>query len=387
MRKRAPRTLVVQIPCYNEAGTLPAVLASIPHRPAAGVRVLTLVVDDGSTDGTAAVARRAGADFVVRHTRNRGLAAAFRTGLATALRLGADVVVNTDGDNQYPQAEIPRLVGPILDGTADIVVADRQTGRVAHFSPLKKLLQAVGSAVVRAASGTGVRDAPSGFRAYSREAALRLYVHSYYSYTLETLIQAGAQRLRVVSVPVTVNPQARTSRLMSSLPSYLLHSAAAILRAYATYRPLAVFSLVGALFLLVGTAGILRFLYYVATEGGAGHVQSVMLAATLWAVGVMIVLNGLQADLTAANRRLAEEALYELRRQGGVSPARRGRRRRSQAAETLADGRAPAAASSTATPKQPEGRAWRRSVGRLHGTAEQPAPRPPGSWSRPRTRQ
>jgi len=386
MRKRAPRTVVVQIPCYNEAGTLPAVLASIPHRVARGVRVLTLVVDDGSTDGTADVARRAGADLVVRHTRNRGLAAAFRTGLATALRLGADVVVNTDGDNQYPQAEIPRLVEPILDGTADIVVADRQTGRVAHFSPLKKLLQAVGSAVVRAASGTGVRDAPSGFRAYSREAALRLYVHSDYSYTLETLIQAGAQRLRVVSVPVTVNPRVRESRLMSSLPSYLIHSAAAILRAYATYRPLAVFSLVGALFLLVGTAGILRFLYYVVTEGGAGHVQSVMLAATLWAVGVMIVLNGLQADLTAANRRLAEEALYELRRDGGSRPTPRGRIRRAGAAEIVAGGRSPVAVSPPTGGSQPNGRAWRRSAGRPKHVADQPAPQPTGSRSRPRTR-
>ncbi len=322
------KTIVVQIPCYNEALTLPTVLAGLPRRLPGGARVLTVVVDDGSTDGTAAVARRAGADRVVRHTSNRGLAAAFRTGLATALRLGADVVVNTDGDNQYPQADLPRLVAPILAGTADVVVADRQPARVAHFSALKKMLQAAGSAVVRAASGTGVRDAPSGFRAYSRAAALRLYVHSDYSYTLETLIQAGAQRLRVVSVPVRVNPQTRRSRLMSSLPAYLLHSSATIVRAYVTYRPLVVFSLVGALFLAVGTLGVLRFLYFVVTEGGAGHVQSVMLAGTLWAVGVMIVLSGLQADLTAANRRLAEEALYELRRAAPQrAPRERGRRR------------------------------------------------------------
>jgi glycosyltransferase involved in cell wall biosynthesis len=328
------KTIVVQIPCYNEALTLSTVLASLPRRLPGGVRVLTVVVDVGSTAGTAAVARRAGADRVVRHASNRGLAAAFRTGLATALRLGADVVVNTDGDNQYPQADLPRLIAPILAGTADVVVADRQPGRVAHFSPLKKLLQATGSAVVRAASGTGVRDAPSGFRAYSRAAALRLSVHSDYSYTLETLIQAGAQRLRVVSVPVSVNPQTRRSRLMSSLPAYLLHSSATIVRAYVTYRPLVVFTLIGALFLAIGTVGILRFLYFVATDGGAGHVQSVMLAATLWAVGVMIVLSGLQADLTAANRRLTEEALYELRRSATVErqrapTGRRGRRRRS----------------------------------------------------------
>ncbi len=346
MQRRRPKTVVVQIPCYNEAATLPTVLATIPRR-LPGARVLTVVVDDGSTDGTAAVARRAGADYVVRHPSNRGLAAAFQTVLATALRLGADVIVNTDGDNQYPQAELPRLVAPILQGQADIVVADRQPTRVAHFSPLKKLLQVVGSAVVRAASGTAVRDAPSGFRAYSREAALRLYVHSYYSYTLETLIQAGARRLRVVSVPVTINPQTRPSRLISSLPAYLLHSAATIVRAYATYRPLVVFTLAGALFLAVGSAGILRFLYFFVTEGGAGHVQSLVLAGTLWAVGATILLNGLQADLAAANRRLTEEVLYELRRTLGkpaararrprpFAPARRGARRPRPRAAALA---------------------------------------------------
>lgn len=314
MPARARKTIVVQIPCYNEAATLPTVLAGIPRRLGRHTRVLTVVVDDGSTDLTAAVARRAGADRVVRHTANRGLAAAFRSGLAAALRLGADVIVNTDGDNQYPQADIPRLVAPILAGHADVVVADRQPERVAHFSPAKKLLQALGSAVVRAASGTGVRDAPSGFRAYSREAALRLFVHSQYSYTLETLIQAGAQRLRVVSLPVAVNAQVRPSRLIASLPSYLLHSATTIVRAYVTYRPLVVFTSIGLAFLMVGTAGIVRFGYYFVTDGGTGHVQSVVLAGTLWAVGVTILLTGLLADLAAANRRLAEEALYELRR-------------------------------------------------------------------------
>jgi len=209
-----------------------------------------------------------------------------------------------------------------------VVVADRQPARVAHFSPLKRRLQQLGSAVARLASGVPVRDAPSGFRAYSREAALRLFVHSSYSYTLETLVQAGAQRLQVVSVPVAVNPPLRASRLMSSLPSYLLHSGVTMLRAFATYRPLAVFTAVGALFLAVGTAGVLRFLYFFVTEGGAGHVQSLVLAGTLWSVGVMIVLGGLQADLTAANRRLAEEALYELRRAACALASRERRRRR-----------------------------------------------------------
>jgi len=378
------KTIVVQIPCYNEAETLPLVLASLPRRVSRRARVLTLVVDDGSTDGTAAVARRAGADCVVRHTRNRGLAAAFQTGLSTALRLGADVIVNTDGDNQYPQADLPRLVAPILAGRADVVVADRQTARIAHFSPLKKLLQAIGSAFVRAVSGTGVRDAPSGFRAYSREAALRLHVHSRYSYTLETLIQAGAQRLRVESVPVVVNPQLRASRLASSLPSYLLHSATALVRAYATYRPLAVFTLVAVPFLAVGTAGILRFLYYYVTEGGAGHVQSVMLAATLWAVGVMIVLSGLQADLVAANRRLAEEAVYELRRRASPPLARRGQPARGRRSARRV--RRPAGALAPAETVAANGQRGPAAAGRARSTDPAPRAAPPAEGARPLAR-
>jgi glycosyltransferase involved in cell wall biosynthesis len=333
-RRRARPLVIVQVPCYNEAATLPLVLASLPRRLPGGARLRTLVIDDGSTDGTAAVARRAGADFVVRHTRNRGLAAAFMTGLTAAVGLGADVIVNTDGDNQYPQADVPRLVAPILAGAADVVVADRQPARVAHFSPLKRQLQRAGSALLRGVSGTTVRDAPSGFRAYSREAALRLFVHSDYSYTLETLVQAGAQRLKVVNVPVTINPPLRDSRLMTSLPSYLAHSAVTVLRAFATYRPLVVFTLIGAVFLVVGTAGIVRFLYYFVTDGGGGHVQSLVLAGTLWSVGVMVVLGGLQADLAAANRRLLEEALYALRQRDGAPTATRPRRPRARARRT-----------------------------------------------------
>jgi glycosyltransferase involved in cell wall biosynthesis len=306
--------VIVQIPCYDEAQDLAQVIAGIPRRMPGVDRVEVLVVDDGSTDGTSDVAWRAGADHVVRHPANRGLAAAFRSGLDHALKLGADVIVNTDGDNQYPQDDIPRLIAPIIAGEADAVVGDRRPGEARHFSPAKRLLQRIGSGVVRAASGTDVRDAPSGFRAYSRETALRLNVLSGYSYTLETLIQVGTANLRVVSIPVISRPAERPSRLMRSLPHYLLHSGATILRAYATYRPLAVFFPIGLVLILLGGAGIGRFMYYYFTEGGAGHVQSLILAGVLTMIGFFVLLIGLLADLISANRRLTEEALVRLRR-------------------------------------------------------------------------
>ncbi len=306
--------LIVQIPCYDEAEQLPAVLAGIPRRIPGVDCVEVLVVDDGSTDGTAEVARRAGADHVIRHPGNRGLAAAFRTGLDHALALDADIIVNTDGDNQYPQEDIPRLIAPLLAGEADVVVGDRRAGEARHFSASKRLLQRLGSSVVRLASATDVADAPSGFRAYTRETALRLNVLSGYSYTLESLIQIGAARLRVVSVPIEARPDRRPSRLMRSVPDYLVHSAATIVRAFATYRPLAVFFTLGALLILLGSAGIGRFVYYYVTEGGGGHVQSLVLSAAVFVVGFQVLLIGLLADLVAANRRLAEETLVRLRR-------------------------------------------------------------------------
>lgn len=314
--------LVVQVPCYNEAQSLPDVLASVPRRIEGVDAVEIVVIDDGSTDGTGQVARQHGADHVVRHPANRGLAAAFRSGIDDALRRGADIIVNTDGDNQYPQGEIPRLIAPILAGEADVVVGDRRPGQAAHFSGTKRALERLGSRVVRLASGTEVADAPSGFRAFSREAALQINVLSDYSYTLETLIQAGAQRLRVVSVPVEGRPADRPSRLVRSLPQYLAYSAATILRAYATYRPLVVFSAAGALLVALGGAGIVRFLYYVVTEGGAGHIQSLVLSGAVFTVGFMVLLNGLLADMVAANRRLTEEVLVRLRRLESGPPTR-----------------------------------------------------------------
>jgi glycosyltransferase involved in cell wall biosynthesis len=313
--------LIVQIPCYNEASTLPFVLASIPREIPGVDQVEVLCIDDGSTDGTADIARRLGVEHVVRHTRNRGLAASFSTGLDACLRLGADIVVNTDGDNQYCQADIPLLIQPILDGRADMVVGDRQVDSIAEFSPRKRMLNKLGSAVVRRLSGTQVPDAPSGFRAYTREAASRLNVLSTYSYTLETLIQAGAQRMAVEFVPVRTNPKLRDSRLFKSMSSYIKRSGATMLRSYATYQPLRVFLSVGVLLLVVGLLGIARFAYFFASGGGGGHIQSLVIAGALVVVGFQIALIGLLADLTAANRRLLEEALYRLRRLEGASAA------------------------------------------------------------------
>jgi glycosyltransferase involved in cell wall biosynthesis len=316
--------LIVQIPCFNEAETLAAVVHSIPRSIPGVDSVEVLVIDDGSSDQTSDVARSLGVEHVVRHTRNRGLAASFATGLDNCARLGADIVVNTDGDNQYCQEDIPLLIAPILSGEADIVVGDRQVHRISHFSAQKKRLQAIGSWTVRGLSGTVVPDAPSGFRAYSREAALRLNVVSSYSHTLETLIQAGAQRMAVTYVPVRTNRQMRESRLFRNVWQYLQRSGATMLRAYAMYQPLKVFLGVGTVVGLAGLAGVLRFLYYYADGSGSGHVQSLLISAVLLIVGFQVALIGLLADLIAANRRLMEDVVYRLRRAEAGSVARVG---------------------------------------------------------------
>jgi glycosyltransferase involved in cell wall biosynthesis len=305
--------LIVQIPCYNEETTLPAVIASIPREIDGIDQVEVLVVDDGSTDRTAAVARLSGANHVVRHRANRGLADAFQTGLDACLKLGADIIVNTDGDNQYPQADIPRLIEPILKGRADVVVGDRQPSKIPHFSRHKKLLQALGSWTVRFLSGTNVPDAPSGFRAYSREAAMRLNVVTKYTYTIETLIQAGIQRTAIASVPISVKETKRQSRLAKSLWSYVKQSAATIVRTYAMYQPLKVFFYIGIALSLLGLLGSARFLYYYFSGDGGGHVQSLILSAVLLIVGFQIMLIGLLADLIAANRKLLENTLYRVK--------------------------------------------------------------------------
>lgn len=309
--------LIIQIPCYNEAETLPAVLADLP-RSLPGVDCIeVLVIDDGSTDATAQVAAQLGVQHIARHPMNQGIAAAFQTGLDACLARGADIIVNTDGDHQYPGREIEKIVRPIVDGTADMVVGDRQTRALEHFSPVKKLLQAWGSWVVRMASGTAVPDATSGFRALNRETALRLMILTRYSYTLETLIQAGKKGLRVAAVPIDVNPPTRESRLVRSTWSYVRRQALTILRIYTLYEPLRSFALLASPLLSVGAFLLLRFVYYYLTEQTymGRHVQSVVVGSMLVTVGFLIVLFGFLADVNATNRYLLEQLLYRQRKQ------------------------------------------------------------------------
>lgn len=306
--------LVVQIPCHNEAETLPEVLAAIPRQIEGVDLIETLVIDDGSSDGTAEVARAHGADHVVASRKNRGLARSFRLGLDTALQLDADIIVNTDGDNQYVGADIAALVRPILEGHADVVVGDRQTASIESFSVLKRLLQRWGSSVVARFSEVEIPDAVSGFRAYSREAALDTNVVSSFSYTIETLIQAGRKHHKVVSVPVRVNPVTRPSRLFRNIPHFMTRSVGTLLRIYNMYQPLKVYLYLGGLLILVGTAPIVRFLVYYLMGEGAGKLQSLLLGSVLVILGAVALMFGLLADLMNFNRQLAEMTLERLRR-------------------------------------------------------------------------
>lgn len=308
------RKLIIQIPCLNEEETLPATLAALPRRVPGFARVEWLVIDDGSTDGTAEVARANGVDHIVRLPRHSGLAAAFRAGLTAALAEGADVIVNTDADNQYHAGDIPRLVAPILKGEADLVVGCRPIGDIEHFSSVKRFLQKLGSWVVRVASGTDIPDAPSGFRAIGREAAMRTTVFSRYTYTLETLIQAGQSGLAVTWVPVRVNDPTRPSRLMKNVPSYVWHSLLTILRFFLHYKAFKFLSILGLTISLPGIALGLRFLYFFALGEGDGHVQSLILSALLISIGVVVAITGLIADLINVNRRLMEDLRYRVMR-------------------------------------------------------------------------
>lgn len=303
--------LVIQIPCYNEAKTLAIALAALPRAVPGFDAVEWLIVDDGSSDETVAVARANGVDHVVRHPCNQGLARAFMTGLDACLRVGADVIVNTDADNQYNADDIPRLVQPIVEQRAEIVVGARPIETIEHFSPVKKLLQKLGSWVVRVASKTDIPDAPSGFRAMSRAAAQRLMVFNDYTYTLETIIQAGQKNMAITSVPIRVNEDLRPSRLVKSIPSYIKRSIVTIIRIFIIYRPFRFFGTIGALVFGAGFLLGLRFLWnYLAGEGG-GHVQSLILAALLMGMGFQTILIALVTDLLAANRKLLEDIRYK----------------------------------------------------------------------------
>jgi glycosyltransferase involved in cell wall biosynthesis len=304
----------VQIPCLNEEQTLPAVLASIPRVIDGVDEVEILVIDDGSTDRTVEVARAHGVRHVVRHSRNRGLARSFRDGVDYALAHGADVVVNTDGDNQYPQERIPDLVRPVIEGRADIVIADRQTATIAHFSPFKKLMQRVGSRVVNFAADTELPDAASGFRAYSRAALLRLNVVTEFSYCMETIIQAGHKRLRIASVPVTTNPKTRESRLFRNIFHHMGKSGSAIVRSYLMFKPYVLFAWFAAVFGALALVPSVRFLVrFFGPWEHDGNVQSLIFAAIMAVAALLSVALGILSDLLRTNRTLLEEQLERIK--------------------------------------------------------------------------
>ena len=306
--------LIVQIPCFNEEDTLPATFKDIPKKMD-GVDVVEIMfIDDGSTDKTIEVAKALGVHHIVINKNNRGLARTFRTGLNECLKLGADIIVNTDGDNQYAGWDIPKLIQPILDGRADVVVGDRNTAKVAHFSPFKKFLQRLGSYVVKTLSGVQVPDAVSGFRAYSRDAALQLNIVSPFSYTIEALIQAGKKHMAVTSVPVETNEKTRESRLFSSIPKFIERQLTTIVRMYAMYQPLKVFFYIGLTLSILGAIPIIRFLFYYFTGDGDGHLQSLVLGGVLTILGFISFLIALLADLMNFNRQLIEQTLEKVRR-------------------------------------------------------------------------
>jgi glycosyltransferase involved in cell wall biosynthesis len=305
--------LIIQIPCYNEAQSLPATLQALPRHLEGVDKIEYLIIDDGSQDNTSQVAVANGVHHVVRLNPHKGLAAGFSAGLEACLQQDADIIVNTDADNQYNAEDIQRLIDPILKAEAEIVVGDRGVATHREFSPTKRILQRLGSWVVTRASGVHTPDATSGFRALSRKGALRTLVLSEYSYTLETLIQAGQRGVPVAYVPVRTNPQTRPSRLIRNLPQYMAYSGTTIVRAYTMYRPLRVFTAIALLLIAAGSFLSLRFLYYWITEQSSGHVQSLILSAILLIVGFQTLLIGLLADLIGFNRLILEEILFRTR--------------------------------------------------------------------------
>ncbi len=306
--------LIIQVPCYNEAETLEVALNDLPKHIDGIDEIEYLIINDGSKDNTVEVAKKWGVNYVVNFRRNKGLAKGFMAGLDACLRNGADIIVNTDADNQYNGDDIEKLVRPILEGKTDIVIGERPIDQTEHFSPLKKKLQHFGSWVVRKASKSDIPDAPSGFRAYSRDAAMRLNVVNEYTYTLETIVQAGRTKIAQTSVPIRTNGELRPSRLFSSMFGYVKKSMLTILRAFMMYKPLQFFSTIGSVGFIAGLAVGIRFIVYMCMGQGNGHVQSLILAGLLITLGVLIFVIGLQADLIAANRKILEDIQYHVRK-------------------------------------------------------------------------
>lgn len=307
--------LIIQIPCFNEAETLPITIQALPKKVKGFTKVEYLIINDGSTDNTVSVARKCGVHHVVSYSKNRGLAHAFKTGLDECVRQGADIIVNTDADNQYNADDIPALVQPILECKAEIVIGARPITSISHFSPVKKFLQKIGSSFVRVFSNTSIADAPSGFRAISRDAALRLNVFNEYTYTLETIIQAGWKNIPIISVPIRVNRDLRPSRLVKSIPAYIKKSVFTTIRMYAIYQPFNFFAKIGALLILCGCIVGVRFIYYfLSSAGSSGHMQSLILSAILIGAGVQAVFAGFMADIISVNRRLLEEIQYKIKK-------------------------------------------------------------------------
>lgn len=306
--------LIIQIPCYNEEETLHITYNDLPRKIDGIDKIEYLIINDGSEDNTVAEAKKVGFHHIVSFKKNKGLAKGFMAGLDACLHLGADIIVNTDADNQYCGADIEKLVRPILDEKADIVIGERPIATTEHFSWKKKKFQYLGSWVVRIASGTNIPDAPSGFRAYSREAALRMNVTNSYTYTLETIIQAGYNKIPMMSVPIRTNGETRPSKLFSSIWKYMQRSASVIIRSFMMYKPLKFFTILGSLFIAVGVALGIRYLYLLRQDSSAGHVQSLILAAIVSIVGVQLIIAGLQADIVTANRKLIEDIQYRVRK-------------------------------------------------------------------------
>lgn len=306
--------LIIQIPCYNEEETLHIALNDLPKHIDGIDEIEYLIINDGSKDNTVEEAKKWGVNHIVSFKRNKGLAYGFMAGLDACLRNGADIIVNTDADNQYCADDIEKIVRPILDGKTDIVVGERPIDQTEHFSPLKKKLQRFGSYVVRVASNSDIPDAPSGFRAYSRDAALRLNVVNEYTYTLETIVQAGRSKIAMTSVPIRTNPELRESRLFSSMFGYVKKSMVTILRAFMMYKPLKFFSAIGSILFLIGAAIGIRFLVFLFQGTGNGHIQSLILASTLLLIGFQTIMIGMQGDLIAANRKILEDIQYRTRK-------------------------------------------------------------------------